>query len=152
VSVTNIPSDGLAYVRQVLSQRLDPRARLLVEARAARWKAEPLPALLTREMRDAELGIGPTTGRVLERSGVLPSFLQSGHRLVPSDLVMKYAIDQILASFPVDGEPLKAPGAPHLRPQLKPSEPVKAVHERPADAPRLGRSRKHPELAAASTA
>ena len=150
VSVTKIPTSGMAYVRQVLGQKLDDRARQALEGRASRWEAHPLPPVLSREERDAEIGCGPTTGRVLEAT-VLPAYLANGHRVTPSDLVIKHIVDQILESFPLDGEPLKAPGAPHLRPQPKPPEPVKAVHERPADAPKRGRPRKTELVAAEAT-
>jgi hypothetical protein len=148
VPVTNFPTSGLAYAREVLGRkRVDDRAKLLIGAKLAGWEAKPLPPVLSREERDAELGIRPTAGRLLER-GPLPAYLANGRRVTPADLVMRYIIDQILASFPFDEGPLKLPGGPYLRPKPKPSEPVKAVHERPADAPPKGRPRKQPDLAA----
>jgi hypothetical protein len=91
------------------------------------WEADPRD-VLTRPQRDRLLGVGPTRGRELEKKG-LPAYLDNGRRLTPASLVYIHRLDRILASFPSDGPPLKAPGAPHMRrpkptPRAKHPEPV----------------------------
>jgi hypothetical protein len=156
VTVAQTPSKT-AYADQILARDdLTSDARTLIARTREDWKADPRD-VLNRPQRDRALGVGPTRGRELEKEG-LPAYLDNGRRLTPASLVYIYKIDQILASFPSDGPPKKAPGAPHMRPHAElAAVKVHAAKPRPRRqlaqpaAPRTakrsrGRPRKHPDL------
>ena len=104
-----------AYADAVLERTdLSQEARLLVEAHRRDWAADDR-GVVGRPERDRLLGVGPTRGRELEKT-LLPASLAGGRRLTPISLIYSYLVDRALELFPSDGLPLKAPGAPHMRP------------------------------------
>jgi hypothetical protein len=168
--VSHLSPSKTAFADEVLRGDLLPGARQQIESLRDEWRGDDRGAV-GRAVRNKMVGCGATRGRELEKT-VLPAYLEGTQRVTLTALIYEYRIQQVLKSFPLDEAPPKRPTVlgtntkalddgrrragltvarrkPHLRPQPKPSEPVKAVHERPADAPRRGRPRTiKPDLAA----
>jgi hypothetical protein len=104
-----------------------------------------------------------TRGRELEKTS-LPAYLEGTQRVTLVALIYKHRIQQVLKSFPLDGAPPKRPtvlganakalddgrrraGLTVPRRQERPSASQPAAAQRPA-APKRGRPRKQPDLAA----
>jgi hypothetical protein len=132
---------------------LSPEARATIEAVRETWRADE-EVVTGRPGVCKRLGCKPTHGRDLERQSKIVSFLEGGNRrIILVSSIYEHLIRQILASFPLNQPPLKAPGGVHIRalttaPASKARPP--RVRERIAAAPlpaaKRGRGRPRKQL------
>jgi hypothetical protein len=106
VSNPSIPSKT-AYADDLLRGELSPEARRRIENIRAEWAAD-IRIVVPRPVRDAMLGIRPTRGPDLERSGENLALLDGSQRRVLVGSIYEHLIRQTLALFPLNQPPRKA--------------------------------------------
>lgn len=102
-----------AYADAILNSDLDPEARKQIARLRDQWAADK--EIVTRRPGVRErINCKSTHGRDLERTKEIDSFLAGTVRLIHVSSIYEYLIKQVLATFPLNQPPRKAPGAPYL--------------------------------------